>query len=225
MLAGGIQHWPIARLVPYDRNPRTHSDDQIAQLAAAMTEFGFTQPILVDEQSGILAGHGRLMAAKRLGLTIVPVIELTHLSEPQKKAYVIADNKLALESGWDAQVLAANLRDLQDDGYDLELTGFDDEDLARIQDDIAEINLKEIATATAAPKPASKDPSEPSGDSGKSDAGGEKPGDFVPLNAIMTLEHRNEVLEAAKLAKEKHGLDTLGEALFAICNEWRLAQQ
>ena len=97
-LAERIELWPVDRLRPYERNPRTHSGDQVAQLAASMVEFGFTNPILVDEANGILAGHGRLMAARQLGLAEVPVVRLEHLSEARKRAYIIADNGLALQS-------------------------------------------------------------------------------------------------------------------------------
>jgi hypothetical protein len=98
-LADRLELWPIERLRPYDRNPRTHSNDQIAKIAASMVEFGWTNPILIDETDGILAGHGRLQAAKHLGLSEVPVVQLAHLSEAQKHAYVIADNQLALQAG------------------------------------------------------------------------------------------------------------------------------
>ena len=100
-LAERIELWPVDRLRPYERNPRTHGEDQVAQLAASMVEFGFTNPILVDETNGILAGHGRLMAARQLGLAEVPVVRLEHLSEAQKRAYIIADNQLAATAGWD----------------------------------------------------------------------------------------------------------------------------
>ena len=97
-LAERLELWPIDRLRPYERNPRTHSADQVAQIAASMVEFGFTNPILVDETDGILAGHGRLMAARQLGLTEVPVVQLGHLTPAQKRAYVITDNQLALRA-------------------------------------------------------------------------------------------------------------------------------
>jgi hypothetical protein len=98
-LADRIELWPTARLRPYERNPRTHSDAQVDQIAASMVEFGWTNPVLVDEQGGILAGHGRLLAARKLGLAEVPVIPFEHLSEAQKRAYLIADNQLALQAG------------------------------------------------------------------------------------------------------------------------------
>ena len=112
-LAERIELWPVERLRPYERNPRTHSEDQVAQLAASMVEFGFTNPILVDESNGILAGHGRLMAARQLGLAEVPVVRLEHLSEAQKRAYIIADNQLAATAGWDETLLAEEVGWLQ----------------------------------------------------------------------------------------------------------------
>src|ERR1035438_1395830 len=100
-MAQHIELWPVNRLIPFARNPRTHSDAQIAQIAASIVEFGFTSPILVDSKAGILAGHGRLLAARKLQLKEVPVIVLDHLSEAQKRAYILADNALALNAGWD----------------------------------------------------------------------------------------------------------------------------
>src|SRR5262245_7003700 len=120
-----VAYRPIENLAPYERNPRTHSPRQIDQLAASIKEFGFTNPILVDEQDGIIAGHGRLVAAQKIGLTVVPVIELSGLTAEQKRAYVIADNKLALNAGWDEGLLTLELGDLKDAGFDLGLTGFD----------------------------------------------------------------------------------------------------
>lgn len=119
-----IEYRPIEALVPYARNARAHSDEQVAQIAASIREFGWTNPILVDGENGIIAGHGRLMAARRLGMERVPVIELAGLTDTQKRAYVIADNKLALNAGWDADLLALEFGDLEDLGFDLSLTGF-----------------------------------------------------------------------------------------------------
>ena len=104
-MASHIEMWVVGRLIPYARNPRTHSDAQIAQIAASIAEFGFNNPILVDTKAGIIAGHGRLLAAQKLGLKEVPVIVLDHLSEAQKRAYIIADNQLALNAGWDERPL------------------------------------------------------------------------------------------------------------------------
>jgi len=122
----------VADLIPYARNSRTHSDEQVAQIAASIREFGFTNPVLVDGERGIIAGHGRVLAARKLGLDEVPVIELTHLTEAQRRAYVIADNKLALNAGWDMDLLKVELGDLQADGFDLGLTGFSGDELASL---------------------------------------------------------------------------------------------
>jgi ParB-like nuclease domain len=108
-LADRIELWPVDRLRPYERNPRTHSEAQVDQIAASMVEFGWANPVLVDEQGGVLAGHGRLLAARKLALAEVPVIRFEHLSEAQKRAYLIADNQLALQAGWSEDLLAAEL--------------------------------------------------------------------------------------------------------------------
>jgi hypothetical protein len=120
-----IEQLNIDRLIPYARNSRTHSDEQVAQVAASIREFGFTNPILIDAQDGIIAGHGRVMAARKLGLEEVPCIRLGHLTEMQKRAYIIADNKLALNSGWDEEMLGIELSDLREENFDLALIGFD----------------------------------------------------------------------------------------------------
>jgi DNA modification methylase len=131
-LADRIELWPIEKLRPYERNPRTHSETQVDQIAASMVEFGWTNPVLVDEQGGILAGHGRLLAARKLGLAEVPVIRFEHLSEAQKRAYLIADNQLALQAGWSEELLAAELAWLRDERFDLDLVGFDATELERL---------------------------------------------------------------------------------------------
>jgi DNA modification methylase len=120
-----IETTPIEKLIPYARNSRTHSDQQVAQVAASIREFGFTNPVLIDSEDGIIAGHGRVMAARKLGLTEVPCIRLGHLTETQKRAYIIADNKLALNSGWDEEMLGLELADLREADFDLDLIGFD----------------------------------------------------------------------------------------------------
>ena len=112
-------------LIPYARNSRTHSDAQVAQIAGSIREFGFTNPVLIDADNGIIAGHGRVMAASKLGLDMVPCIRLGHLTETQKRAYIIADNKLALNAGWDEGLLGLELADLREVDFDLNLTGFD----------------------------------------------------------------------------------------------------
>jgi DNA modification methylase len=131
-LADRIELWPIDRLRPYERNPRTHSEGQVDQIAASMVEFGWTNPVLVDQQGGILAGHGRLLAARKLGLVEVPVIRFEHLSQAQKRAYILADNQIALQAGWDDALLAEELAWLRDERFDLDLVGFDASELERL---------------------------------------------------------------------------------------------
>jgi DNA modification methylase len=122
----------VSSLIPYARNSRTHSDEQIAQIAASIKEFGWTNPILVDGDNGIIAGHGRLSAARKLGHEEVPVIELKDLTETQRKAYIIADNRLALNAGWDNEMLTIELNDLLSDGFALDILGFDPKELAAL---------------------------------------------------------------------------------------------
>ena len=124
--------WPIEKITPYARNARTHSDEQVAQIAASIREWGWTNSILVDEDGGLIAGHGRLLAARKLGLTQIPTMVAKGWSEAQKKAYVIADNKLALNAGWDLEMLAVELGDLQGFDFDLMLTGFSDDELSKL---------------------------------------------------------------------------------------------
>ncbi len=112
-------------IIPYTNNPRTHSEKQITQIAASIKEFGFNNPILLDERNGVVAGHGRLAAAEKLGMTLVPTITLEGLTEAQRKAYVIADNKIALNSGWDDELLRIELEILSDSGLDLDVLGWE----------------------------------------------------------------------------------------------------
>ena len=126
----------VTELIPYARNSRTHSDEQVSQIMASIKEFGFTNPILTDGKDGIIAGHGRLMAAQRLGIEEVPTIELSHLTDAQKKAYIIADNKLALNSGWDEDMLKIELSELDEIGFNYSDLGFDfDIDIEEINDE------------------------------------------------------------------------------------------
>lgn len=113
------------KLIPYARNSRTHNEVQVSQIAGSIREFGFTNPVLIDNDNGIIAGHGRVLAAQKLGLKEVPCIRLSHLTETQRKAYVIADNKIALNSGWDEEMLGLELADLRELDFDLGLLGFD----------------------------------------------------------------------------------------------------
>ncbi|CAJ3063209.1 DNA methylase N-4/N-6 domain-containing protein [Burkholderia pseudomallei] len=133
-----IDYRPIESLIPYARNARTHSDEQIAQIAASIREFGFNNPVLVDGHHGVIAGHGRILAARQLGMTELPVIELVHLTETQKRAFILAENRLTERAGWDDELLSLELADLQAVGFDLELTGFDDEAIAKLLDEDAD---------------------------------------------------------------------------------------
>jgi len=127
-----IKYLLIDELIPYSRNPRTHSEEQIAQIAASIREFGFTNPILIDSNQGIIAGHGRLAAAKEIGLEKIPCIDLSHLTDEQKRVYLIADNQITLNGGWNDELLRLELMDLKELGANLELTGFDAIELADI---------------------------------------------------------------------------------------------
>ncbi len=157
-MAKHIQMWLIDKLIPWARNPRTHSEAQVAQIAASIAEFGFNNPILVDTKAGIIAGHGRLLAARKLGLLEVPVIVLDHLSDAQKRAYVIADNKLAENAGWDDEMLRLEIEALQDESFDVSLLGFEDDELARLlaAQDAVEGLTDEDAVPELPEKPASK---------------------------------------------------------------------
>ena len=127
-----IEHVSVDKLIPYANNARTHSDAQVAQIAASIKEFGFNNPVLISEDGTIIAGHGRLMAARKLGLTDVPCIKLSHLTPTQRKAYVIADNQLALNAGWNEELLTIELDELLADNFALEVLGFDPDELKRL---------------------------------------------------------------------------------------------
>ncbi|MDD3030526.1 MAG: site-specific DNA-methyltransferase [Alphaproteobacteria bacterium] len=157
-IASKIELWDIDKLVPYANNPRTHSKEQIGKIAASMMKFGFVNPILVDASAEIIAGHGRLQAAKHLGLERVPVIVLDHLTEEEKRAYVIADNQLALDAGWDDGLLKTELAALASLNFDLSVIGFSDEELADLLGDAegAEGNTDDDAVPEAPAEPKTK---------------------------------------------------------------------
>ena len=147
----------IDSLIPYINNSRTHSDEQVAQIAASIKEFGWTNPILVDGDNSIIAGHGRLLAARKLGYKEVPTIELADLTETQKKAYIIADNRLALNAGWDNELLTIELNDLLADGFALELLGFDPKELdALLEPEVMQGLTDEDAVPDVPDEPATK---------------------------------------------------------------------
>ena len=158
-----IEHRSLDRLIPYARNARTHSDEQVAQIAGSLAEFGFTNPCLIDEQGVLIAGHGRVLAARRLGLDTVPVIVLSHLSDAQKKAFRIADNKLALNAGWNDELLRLEMEELQALDFDLDLTGFGGEELETLLGATGEDESAggDSADEDAAPEPPTEPVSRP----------------------------------------------------------------
>jgi hypothetical protein len=136
--ADNIEKQNVSDLVPYARNARTHSDAQVAQIAASIKEWGWTNPVLVDENGGIIAGHGRVLAARKLGIPEVPVMTATGWTEAQKKAYILADNQLALNAGWDMDLLKVELGELDDLDFDIDLIGFDGDFLANLLNEATE---------------------------------------------------------------------------------------
>lgn len=198
----GYKRVKLSSIIPYARNSRTHSDSQVAQIAASIKEFGFTNPILVDEQGGVIAGHGRLLAAGKLGLEEVPCIELAHLTDTQKRAYVIADNKLALNAGWDDEMLRVEFMEMEEAGFDLALTGFSLEEIDGLAFD-DEAHLEGMPTV--------------------------KDGDKEPYQQkTFTLhDEQAEIVDAAvTLARASPLADTgvnessNGNALALICRQW-----
>ena len=143
----------VEDLIPYARNARTHSEEQVTRIASSIKEFGWTNPILLDGDYGIIAGHGRVMAATKLGIEEVPTIQLSGLSDAQKKAYILADNRLALDAGWDEEMLRLELQELEEAGFDLELTGFDEGEINEL---LAEATTEESEDAEIPEPP--KDP-------------------------------------------------------------------
>ena len=172
-LPGPIEYWPIGRLKPSPRNPRTHSPAQVNRLAASVLEYGWTNPILVDGAAGIVAGHGRLLAAQKLGLKRVPVIQLGQITDAQRRAYLLADNKLALDAEWDPGLLLAELRALEAETVDIGAAGFTEDE------------LRELETAAAA---ASKPPRSSSGP---------RAGRILHMLEFDTLEQKERWLEFA----------------------------
>lgn len=199
--------WPLADLLPNPRNARVHSDDQVRQLAAAITEFGWTMPVLVDEDGMILAGHGRVLAAKLLGMDTVPVVVATGWTEAQKRAYVIADNKLAANSSWDATLLAAELQDLAATGVDMAVLGFSTDELQRLADDADQDALARMAAGGAPPD---------TGEVVTTDAGN----GYVTMTLSVIPEDRDALTAAIKAAKLKFKLNHGGAALARLCREF-----
>lgn len=143
MVKKKIEYINTEELVPYKKNSRTHSEEQIKQISESMKEFGFTNPVLIDEENEIIAGHGRVLGAKKLGIESVPCIRLEGLTEAQKKAYIIADNKIALNSGWNEDILKMEILDLKDEDFKIGLLGFSDSELDKLLD-VDEENEQEV---------------------------------------------------------------------------------
>lgn len=187
-----IEKINIEQLLPYAKNSRTHDDAQVAQLAASIKEFGFNNPVLVDGEGTIIAGHGRVMAARKLGLDEVPAIKLGHLTENQKKAYIIADNRLALNAGWDTEMLTLEIKDLQSEDFDLSLMGFDEEELAKLLE-------PEIVDGLTDPDAVPDAPEEPK----------TKPGDIYQLGNHRLMCGDSTSVDAVEKLMDKHLADQL----------------
>ena len=152
MTKAKIEHIKTEALIPYARNSRTHSEQQVAQIAASIREFGFTNPVLIDAENGIIAGHGRVLAAQKLGRKDVPCLRLDYLTDAQKRAYVIADNKLALNAGWDEELLRIEIDELKALEFDVDLLGFDDEEIAALLAEPSEGGLTDDDAVPDAPE-------------------------------------------------------------------------
>ena len=139
-------------LIPYARNSRTHSEQQVSKIAASIKEFGFLNPVIIDDNSGIVAGHGRVLAAQKLGMAELPVIEASHLTDAQRRAYVIADNRLALDAGWDDEMLRVEFAELVDMDFDLELTGFTADEISAVQfGEVVETEMPDLKSGEKEP--------------------------------------------------------------------------
>jgi len=224
VMAKRLEMWPLERLQPYERNARTHGEAQLEAIARSIQEFGFTAPILVDGSDGVVAGHGRLAAAKLLGLAEVPVVVLDHLSAEQRRAYVLADNKLAENAGWDLELLALELEAIE---IDPAVLGFGEADLARLQDGLELGEFEQVAAAgpgTERAEPEDQpglglEPREGDDDEDATAESGEVEERHV-FSCNLLWDDREVVLAAVRLAKEKHSLEGTPEALVQVCREW-----
>ena len=195
---------PTAELIPYARNTRTHTDEQISKIAASIREFGFLNPVIIDGDRNLIAGHGRLLAAQRLGLDNIPAIEATHLTEAQRRAYVIADNRLAEDAGWDRELLRVELTDLKAEGFDLDFTGFNVDEVQFLlgggESDDEFGDDDEIPDSDDDPK---KIPT-------KTTDG------YVEFTLVMQAEDKQQLTAALRRIQDDHILDTQAEALMVL---------
>jgi ParB-like chromosome segregation protein Spo0J len=203
--ASEIIFLPIEQLIPHARNARMHSPEQVAQIASSMREFGWVNPILVDEQNILIAGHGRILAAPQLGWKEAPCMVARDWSEAKKRAYMIADNKLALNATWNIEMLDEELKSLQVEAFSGDLLGFSAEDLARLDDDLAQLRFDSNASF--------EDQTEES----DQDSGSRLAPDQVNLSVPMTVAERALVFEAITAAKIQFGMEQGGPALCQIC--------
>lgn len=188
-------------LLPYARNSRTHSEAQVAQIAASIKEFGFTNPVLVDGGSGILAGHGRVLAAKLLGMSSVPCISLAHLTDTQRRAYVIADNRIALNASWDMSILHDEVSELTSDGFDVALLGFEDFQVAAIAQAEDETPFDETA-------PESSDTDAP--------AATKTQNGFSAFTVVLPTEDKAKLTLALRKHQQARGLPDVAAALLDL---------
>lgn len=209
-----IVYRDVAELNPYENNSRKHSDSQIEQIAKSIDEFGFNNPILLDGESGIIAGHGRFHAALVLGMDKVPTIDLSHLTDLQKRAYIIADNKIALNGEWDVELLGIELDALNAADVDLGLLGFSPDDLQRISDDRDLEAIKRMGDADD-----DEDEDEPEEKAEPTTEGRTGP-ELFPLSLMLEHVQREVVFAALKKAKKAHDLETSSQAIWAICKEY-----
>jgi ParB-like chromosome segregation protein Spo0J len=225
-MAQRLELWPVQRLKPYDRNPQQHPREQIEGLKAGIQQLGFNAPILVDGADGIVAGHGRLIAAQELGMAVVPVVVLDHLTPEQRRAYLLADNQMSRLAGSDEKLLGELLNELLADGMELQWIGFSDADLARLNDGLEMDAFQEIGQGLERAEP-ERQPSlglqpgdgEDAGPEDSSAESGEVEERHV-FSVNLLWDDREVVLAAVRAAKERHGLEGTPEALVQVCKEW-----
>ena len=198
-----IEQIETNKLIPYARNSRTHNEAQVAQIAASIREFGFTNPVLIGNDNDIIAGHGRVLAARKLELEEVPCIRLSHLTETQKKAYVIADNRLALNAGWDEEMLKLELKDLMNQGVNTEVLGFSEEEIAYMTSDGSE-------SETLTSEETSRTP--------KDNAESVKEADSRQIIFVYSQTEYNKVIEAMEEYGEANQLSNNSEVLSHLMN-------
>lgn len=219
-------------LTAFSGNARTHSENQVAQIAESIRQFGFVNPVLVDEAGGVIAGHGRLMAAAMLGMEQVPVIRIGHLSERERRALVLADNKIALNAGWDLSKLSSELDALIDMGFDVGLTGFDEQEIdALLRDDAGVLPTNWYPEMTA-PEPVSRAAikSELSGDNAPASDSGQMASDSGPkasdddysrFGLVMLHENKIALVEVLNEIRDSYQYDKLEDAVMHLVRHWR----